>query len=184
MRIRVLSFGSNWWGHFGRDPSDPYRFTRHAAYYNSTGVRCGARVRRHWIVPGLVRFNGTGDFNPHHPQSAIGKTFFASELEFAFGGNRLLLGKIAPRRADPDCYLVVVTAALHGHIDISSSGKPSSGSVIAASRLREIEETMLLMRAGDWVQTSCGFWQLRPSFSAPKRMNLERIAGGAVAGER
>ena len=182
MRIRVLNFGSNWWGRFGRDPDDPYRFTRRAAYYNSTGIRCGGKVRRHWIVPGLIRFNGAGDFDFHHPQSAIGKTFLASELEFAFGGNRLLLGRRVGRHANPDCYLVVVDAGQHGHIDISSSTwKSSSVSVIAASRLRETEEIMLLMRAGDWVKTSSGFWQLRLSFSVPGRMNLEPIGGG---GER
>lgn len=47
MLVKVLSFGTNWWARFGRDPFDPRRFTRHAAYYNSTGVRCGRKVRRH-----------------------------------------------------------------------------------------------------------------------------------------
>ena len=41
MSIKVLGFGSNWWARFGHDPLDRYRFTRHAAYFNSTGVRCG-----------------------------------------------------------------------------------------------------------------------------------------------
>jgi hypothetical protein len=71
MLVMVLNFGTNWWARFGRDADDPYRFSRHAAYYNSTGVRCGSKIRRHWIVSGLLRFNGVGDFNPSLPDRAI-----------------------------------------------------------------------------------------------------------------
>ncbi|MGE5324311.1 MAG: hypothetical protein ACM3SW_15695 [Actinomycetota bacterium] len=100
MRIMVMEFGTNWWGRFGSDPCDPYCYTRHAAYYNSTGIRCGRKVRRHWIIPGLIRFNGVGDFDPHHPRCSVGHTFLASNLDFLFGGNRLLLmRKMKSRRS-------------------------------------------------------------------------------------
>ena len=68
MLVKILEFGSNWWARFGRDPHDRYRYTRHAAYFNSTGVRCGSKMRRYWLVPGLIRFNGVGDFNPQFPE--------------------------------------------------------------------------------------------------------------------
>jgi len=80
MLVKVLNFGTNWWARFGRDAEDPYRFSRHAAYYNSTGVRCGSKIRRHWITSGLLRFNGVGDFNPNLPKRAIGRTFVCSDL--------------------------------------------------------------------------------------------------------
>ena len=83
MLVKILGFGSNWWARFGRDPQDRYRFTRHAAYFNSAGVRCGSKIRRHWIVPGLIRFNGVGDFNPQFPNRAVGKTFECTDLIFA-----------------------------------------------------------------------------------------------------
>jgi len=31
---------------------------------------------------------------------------------------------------------------------------------IAVSRLREQQEALLLMKAGDWIQTELGFWRL------------------------
>ena len=68
MLVKILEFGSNWWARFGRDPHDRYRYTKHAAYFNSTGVRCGSKMRRYWVVPGLIRFNGVGDFNPQFPE--------------------------------------------------------------------------------------------------------------------
>jgi hypothetical protein len=164
VRVLVLGFGSNWWARFGRNPDDPGRFTRHAAYYNSTGISCGSKVRRHWLIPGLIRFNGVGDFNPHAPHSAIGKTFFCSELGFAFGGNRLLFEHKAPKSAAPDCYLAVISSAQHGSICFASNGwKSPSACVIAASQLRLAEETMLLLKPGDWVKTDWGFWQLQVS---------------------
>ena len=79
--VKILGFGSNWWARFGRDPLDRYRYTRHAAYFNSTGVQCGRKMRRYWIVPGLVRFNGVGDFSPQRPSRSLGVTFECADLK-------------------------------------------------------------------------------------------------------
>ena len=161
MFVQILNFGCNWWGRFGHDPTDPLRYSRHAVYYNSTGVRCGRKVRRHWLVPGLVRFNGTGGFNPHFPSRSLGCTFLASDLDFLFGGNRLLFKQKQPTSVSPECYLVAVSQELHGRIDFASPAwKSPMTQIIAASQLRQNQEAMLLMRAGDWVRTACGIWQL------------------------
>jgi hypothetical protein len=174
MLVKVLNFGTNWWARFGPEADDPCRFTRHAAYYNSTGVRCGSKVRRHWIVPGLIRFNGAGDFSPHSPHRSLGRTFLCSNLDFLFGGNRLLLKTKVPACTAPDWYLVVVSHELHGPIDFAvPDWKSTRSQVIAASRLREMQEAMLLMKAGDWVKTGWGFWQLCVTAKADSHATLE-----------
>lgn len=173
MLVKVLSFGTNWWARFGRDSFDPRRFTRHAAYYNSTGVRCGRQVRRHWVIPGLVRFNGAGDFNPHLPNRSLGCTFHCSDLTFAFGGNRLLFERKVSNSEIPERYLVALTSELHGRMDFGSNAWKSSAAAIAASQLREKQEVMLLMRPGDWVRTSCGFWQLTATDNRQVSIALE-----------
>ena len=180
MLVKVLSFGTNWWARFGRDPRDPWRFTRHAAYYNSTGVRCGRKVRRHWIVSGLIRFNGVGGFNPHLPNRSIGHTFRCSDLTVAFGGNRLLFDRKVSESDVPECYLVVVTSELHGRMDFGSGWKSPPAAVIAASQLREAQEAMLLMQPGNWVQTNCGFWRLTTTDNEHSRVSLE-LMGGELA---
>lgn len=178
MLVKVLNFGTNWWARFGRDPLDPYRFTRHAAYYNSTGVRCGRKVRRHWIVSGLIRFNGVGDFNPHLPARSIGQTFRCSELTMACGENRLLFGGKVPMDKAPDCYLVVLSSDQHGHLDLASGHwRSPSAAVIAASQLRETQEAMLLMRPGDWVESNCGLWRLGTADHGRRGTTMELIAG-------
>src|SRR5262245_16194274 len=160
MLVRIISFGSNWWARFGRDRLDPYRFTRHAAYFNSTGIRCGHKMRRHWVVPGLIRFNGSGGgLNPLFFHRAIGKTFNCPAVNTYCGGNRVLLERKAGQGEPPDRYLVVFASEIHGRINFDSDDWVSPDTVtIAASQLRESQETMFLMKPGEWVRTDCGLW--------------------------
>ena len=161
MSVKVLAFGSNWWTRFGHDAKDPYRYTRRAAYYNSAGVRCGQKIKRHWILPGLIRFNGVGDFDAHVPCRVIGETFWCSDLEFACGGNRILFVRRAPKDTVPDRYLVVASGERFGALDFgNSSWKSEFTAPISISQLRGKQEAMLLMGNGDWVRTGLGFWHL------------------------
>src|SRR5258708_22432483 len=107
MLVKVLNYGTNWWARFDSDPNDPHRYTRHAAYYNSTGIQCGNKTRRHWIVPGLIRFNGAGGVNTHLPSRSLGHTFFASRPDFLFGRNPLLFREKMPQSSTPPLHFVV-----------------------------------------------------------------------------
>ena len=179
MLIKVLGFGSNWWARFGRDPQDPYRYTRHAAYFNSAGVRCGSKIRRHWIIPGLIRFNGVGDFNAQFPNRAVGKTFESTDLNFALGGNRVLFTRRVAQSGPPDYFLVVVSSDRFGGFDFDGAvWKSESVTPIAVSHLREKQEAMLLMKAGDWVRSALGVWQLKVSAGLPHGAALKLLEDG------
>jgi hypothetical protein len=161
MLVKILEFGSNWWARFGRDPHDRYRYTRHAAYFNSTGVRCGSKMRRYWLVPGLIRFNGVGDFNPQFPSRALGEIFECTDLVFACGGNRVLFRRKVGRSCRPDYFLSVVSSGRFGPVSFETSDWKSASLIpIAVSHIRETQEAMLLMRAGDWIRSTLGIWQL------------------------
>src|SRR5208337_2774241 len=153
MLVQILNFGSNWWARFGSDPADRHRFTRRAAYFNSTGLRFGNKIRRHWIVPGLIRFNGVGDFNPQFPCRSVGAVFECTDLIFAFGGNRVLCQR--------------------------SDWKAASVLPIAVSESREKQEAMLLMKPLDWVRTTLGVWQLKTGL-APQSARLELLEDGVL----
>jgi hypothetical protein len=182
MLVKILGFGSNWWSRFGRDPDDPCRYTRHAAYYNSAGVRCGNKIKRHWIIPGLVRFNGTGDFNSHFPSRAVGETFWCSDLAFACGGNRVLFARKAPKTAAPDHYLVVVSSERFGIFDFEGScWRSESAQPIAVSQLRGQQEAMLLMKNGEWVNSHLGTWRLMACPNLPLGAALFLLEDVAVA---
>ena len=180
MLVKILKFGSNWWARFGHDPHDRYRFTRHAAYFNSTGLCSGSKVRRHWIVPGLIRFNGVGDFNPQFPNRSLGVTFECADLVFALGGNRLLFQRKAAACARPDCFLVVLSANQFGTFDcLAQDWKADSVQAIAVSQSGTRQEAMLLMKPLDWVRTALGYWQLRTGYIS-ERTRLELVEDGIV----
>jgi len=169
--VRVLSFGSSWWARFGHDPADRYRFTRHAAYFNSTGFHFGNKVRRHWIVPGLLRFNGVGDFNPHYPEGSIGATFECADVTFAFGGKRLLFGRRVQNPPQPDYYLLAVKSESCGAFDCRlRNWKSETSRPIALSHNKDRLEALLLMRPGDWVRTNLGAWRLVPTHSSNRAL--------------
>jgi hypothetical protein len=158
--VKILSFGCNWWSRFGHDPDSRFRYTRHAAYYNSTGVQCGRKIRRHWIVPGLIRFNGTGEFDSHCPGRSIGQVFSCTEPVFAYGGNRVLFERKVKKSEIPDYFLVGVSSERYGWIDLRADWKPERCLAIATSELRDKQETLLLMKLDDWVRSNLGRWRL------------------------
>ena len=160
MLVKILSFGCNWWSRFGHDPESRFRYSRHAAYYNSTGVRCGRKIRRHWIVPGLIRFNGTGDFNPHCPHRSVGQVFSCTEPIFAYGGNRVLFERKVKKSEVPDYFLVGMSSERYGRIDFKADWKPERCIAIATSDLRGKQEALLLMKSDDWVRSNLGRWRL------------------------
>ena len=181
MSVKILGFGSHWWARFGTDPGDPHRYTRRAAYYNSAGIRCGTKTRRHWILPGLIRFNGVGDFDPHFPSRAICETFWCSDLTVAFGGKRILFVRRTPKPAIPDWYLVVVSSERFGIFDFDDSyWKSKSTQSISVSQLREQQEAMLLMKEGEWVHNSLGTWQLMSRPNLPLGAALQLLRDIAV----
>lgn len=161
MLVMILGFGSNWWARFGRDANDRYRFTKHAAYFNSTGLSRGSKIQRYWVVPGLLRFNGVGDFTPDRPNRCLGKTFECAGLTVAFGGNRLLFVRKARDSKAPDYYLVAVSSDQHGYFEPETpSWKSETAIPVAVSQFRDRCEGLLLMKPGDWVKTVLGIWQL------------------------
>lgn len=175
MSVKILEFGSNWWARFGRDREDPHRYTQHAAYFNSAGIRCANKVRRHWVLPGVVRFNGVGDFNPHFPGRSLGETYWCTDPVVSCGGNRVLFIRRATKNTIPDHYLVVVSSDRHGALDFRSTGwKSQSVWPISLSQLRHKQEALLLMGAEDWVCSTLGFWRLvvRPGLPNGELMEL------------
>ena len=181
MSVKILGFGSNWWARFGTDPGDHHRYTRRAAYYNSAGICCGKKTRRHWIIPGLIRFNGVGDFDQHFPSRAIGETFCCSDLAVAFGGNRILFVRRTPKPAIPDWYLVVVSSERLGIFNFDDPyWKSESTQSISVSQLRERQEAMLLMKEGEWVRNSLGTWRLMSRPNLPLGVALQLLGDIAV----
>lgn len=162
MITQILSLGCNWWARPGKNPNDRYRFTRSAAFFNSTGIRRGRKMTRSWLISGMVRFNGNSDFNSQYPLRVIGRTYECSEVTSWMGGNRLLIKARTTKK--PDNYILTLSSGEQGTIDCTDAEWKSQRVIpLALSQRYETQETMLLMEIGDWITTDCGRWILTRS---------------------
>ena len=136
----------------------------------------GNKVRRHWLLPGLIRFNGVGDFNPQFPSRSVGETFECADLTFACGGNRLLFVRKAAARVPPDYYLMVVSSDRCGPFNFAESGWKSESVVpIAVSSLGDRQEAILLMKPFAYVRSALGIWQLKTTVDVPHCPSFELL---------
>lgn len=177
MFITVTGFGSVWRWRFGKDQSDPRRFAR-AAYFNTTGVRVGGRIRTRPRIVGHARFNGIGGFDPNHPLGVINSVFECAEPCVWQGQNKVLFKRMLSTPQPPDYFLVVVRSSEVGHLDVGSPSWRSEGTLlISFSECRDQQELMLLMPPGSWLRTDVGRFELRPFASWPwsARLQLESV---------
>ncbi len=158
--MRILGLGAEWWVRPGADPSDPLRFTKHAAYFNTTGFPQGRKTRRNWKIPGVLRFNGNSRIDPHQPNAALGCIFGCVGITKHLGQNRLLaLGKrYGP--LIPTHYLVCVDSRLHGHINFSTDWKSDGVAIVALSEHDAQQQALLLLAAGGEFVTVAGVWAI------------------------
>ncbi len=158
MRVRVISFGTNWWAMHSRDLNDPYCFHRRVAWFNSAGLKYGSRLRLCWVLPGHIRFNQTSGFHPEYPLRSIGKTFLCSGPNRQRGRTHLLFAR-SLGGTETDSYLVTVTDASNGRISFTSPAWRSAGvQPISVSLRGPRYEAMLLMGSRDWIRTDLGTW--------------------------
>ena len=76
MLISVLGFGSIWSRRSARDPRNPGALqSLDAAYYNTTGVVVGQKIRNRPRVFGVARFNGNSGLRPDCMSRMVYKVF-------------------------------------------------------------------------------------------------------------
>ena len=73
--VQSLSFGSAWWVRPGWDEHDSQRYTRHVAYFNSTGVMAGSKIHMAGPVRGRVRFSISTGLDLHCNKTNVGRAF-------------------------------------------------------------------------------------------------------------
>ena len=160
MRVRIIGLGTNWWAAHSRDLNDPFSFRRNAAWFNSSGLKYGRRLRMCWAFPGQVRFNVTSNFDPDQPLRSVGRTFECSGPNF-LNGRMHLLFRIPANNNAPDHFLVTINERTHGCISFATSAWRSTGvHPISVSVRGARYEAMVLIGATDWIQTELGRWAL------------------------
>jgi hypothetical protein len=180
--VQIVSFGSAWWVRPGREVGDSERYTRHAAYFNSTGIEIGGKIHTAGPVRGLVRFNVSSGLDPHHTQNNIGQVFCFTEVERYLDTNRLLALRRAAKDAPPTHFLVRVSSIFHGTLSLATRWRSADVHTIAVSRYRERQESLLLITALSVIRTSFGIWTLCCREHALPQLMLIDDKGAAVIG--
>ncbi len=178
MRVRIIGLGSNWWAAHSRDLNDPFCFRRNAAWFNSSGLKYGRRLRMCWAFPGQIRFNLTSHFDPERPLRSVGRTFECSGPTF-FGDRVHLLFRLPASGDAPERFLVTLNERTHGRISFASSAWRSDGvQPISVSVRGARYEAMVLIDTTDWIETGLGHWVLSTD---GRRIELETGASERIA---
>jgi hypothetical protein len=173
MQVAVNGFGSIWTRRFGRHSDSVTRYSRDAAFYNTTGVLVNGKMRARSRVYGVTRFDGSSGFTPHNPAKILHRVFECSEPSIRNGGNHLLFRTLVDGGANPDFYLVVVRADMTGWMDRAGADwKSPECLVISFSESDLRQEALVLMRAFGWVCGGNGVFVLKPETRCPGAARL------------
>jgi hypothetical protein len=156
MLITIEGFGRIWEQRIGKDPADPLRFSSHAAFYNTTGVRVGEHgiVKHRWRVGGKIRFQGASTFDSARIENNLGRVFECDEPEERFTWLQICCKRRLASPQKPDWFLFRVTSELLGWINFKSDTAKSVRAtyLVSYSAERQDQEALLLMKPGAWVQ--------------------------------
>ncbi len=173
MRVAVSGFGSIWTRRLNRDYESTTRCTRDAAFYNTTGVPVGGKIRARSRVYGAARFNGNSGFTPHNPARMLNRVFECAEPCTRSDGNQVLFEGLAPDHGVPDLYLVSIRDDVTGWIvRDGATWKADECLLISFSESDLHQEAMLLMPPFSWLRGSNGVFVLRPDANRPSVARL------------
>ena len=176
MLVSVHSFGSIWSHRLGKDLAEPRRFTSHAAFYNTTGVEAGGKVRHRSRIYGYARFDGAGGFNAHQISRMIHRVFECDEPCVWNGANKVRFRRLMSRAVRPDRFLVTVTSGRTGTLDRSGAWISDDSNLISFSECDGQQEAMLLMPAYGWVRGMIGTFCLEPLAARPWACELVLVS--------
>lgn len=175
MLISVLGLGSIWTRREAKPTLRPGHFAVPAvAYYNTTGVLVGNKLRNRSCVYGVARFNASGGFRPDCMHQMVEKVFDCESPCVWNGHNKVLFKNLLRRPERPDAYLVIVTDEQSGGIARERAGGwlHHDGHLISFSECNGRQEVMMIMPAYTWVRGRLGTFFLEPKAQEPWHARL------------
>ncbi|MFN7995358.1 MAG: hypothetical protein U0Q18_17245 [Bryobacteraceae bacterium] len=175
MLISVLGFGSIWTRRVSQEGHNPagVRISE-AAYYNTTGVLVGDKLRNRPCTYGVARFNGKSGFRPDCIHRMLQKVFECEPPCVWNGHNKVLFKKLLGSSERPDAYLVTITADQSGgiHRDQGCGWLHHDAHLISFSECSGQQEVMLVMPAYTWVRGRLGTFFVEPVAQNPRDARL------------
>jgi len=111
IHVTIEGFGSEWSRRTRQDGRNPER--QHTAYYNTTGVTVGGKVRPRSRIFGQLRFNGVGGFISAGVERNIGRVFQCS-AELDGPVHKLIFHHLLDKPQAPDFFMFDGDVEVHG----------------------------------------------------------------------
>ena len=175
MLISVLGFGSIWTRRVAKGACGPMGIrTFGTAYYNTTGVLVGDKLRNRPCSYGVARFNGNSGFRPDCVHGMMQKVFECEPPCVWNGANKVLFKKLLGGSLNPDAYLMTITANQSGGINRDQAGPwlHDDAHLISFSECGGEQEVMLVMPPYTWVRGRLGTFFLEPVAQRPREARL------------
>jgi hypothetical protein len=154
--VKCVSFGSLWW----ERPGDTIA---NRAVMNTTGF--SPREVRWWCEPTIL-YGGVVRINSNRPNliirydDLIGECYRSDGVVRNGNENRLFLHPRVSTTFPIDCYLVRISNARHGFVNLDSHPFTGQIQLVSASKRYDQQELLLLMWPGSAVTTSLGRLEL------------------------
>jgi len=163
MLVSLQGFGSIWEQRVGRDPSDPFRYSHRAAFYNTTGISIGGQHKYRWKVGGKIRFEGGSRFDSARLGNNINKVFECDEPEERYTWIQMCCKRRLPIPEMPDWFLFCVTSEQAGWMKLRDRSTRSDDTyVLSYSAERPQQEVLILMRPDSWIEGERGRLVVEP----------------------
>jgi hypothetical protein len=167
MLVAVQSFGSIWTARGASTERDCTKIARRGAYYNTTGVLAGDKLRNRACSYGYVRLDECSGFHPPLAGRFIHRVYDSEGVSAWNGRNKLFLRQLAPAGTRPDVYLFRISAAETGWIDRCGAWKCDAAQVISFSEGNGQQELLLVLPPFGWVHGAHGTFCVDPRRDRP-----------------
>jgi len=173
MLVAVQSLGSIWTSRATSAPPDS-NAARRCAYYNTTGVVAGNKLRSRSCIYGNVRLDECSGFNPRFAERIIHRVYESDGVTVWNGRNKLFLRQLAPNGTRPDAYLFRINPADTGWIDRAAAWKCDGARVVSFSEGNGQQEALIVLPAFGWVCGAQGTFCADPRRDRPWIATLSR----------
>jgi len=176
MLVAVQSLGSIWTARAANTELDGTKSARRGAYYNTTGVLAGGKLRNRSCVYGYVRLDECSGFDLRFAGRIVYRVYESEGMSVWNGGNRLFLRRLAPAGTCPDVYLFRIGSADTGWIDRVGAWKCDAVQVISFSEGNGQQEALLVLPPFGWVRGENGTFCVEPRLDRPWIARWSRAA--------
>jgi hypothetical protein len=167
MLVAVQSFGSIWTGRDAHAGVGAANSARRRAYYNTTGVLAGTKLRNRSCVYGHVRLDECSGFHPAFAEQVVHRVYESEGVSVWNGGNKLFLRQLTPRGTRPDSHLFRIGSAEIGRIDRRSAWKCDAAQLISFSEGDGQQEALVVLPPFGWIRGERGIFCADPRRQQP-----------------